>query len=196
MAESPLRSRDLKRKPKPKFWLRLNHYSRTVEKFTIKQLSWTETVNAVSNNAYLHRGYSGTYDPVALVYSCLVRAEINKAKYAHQQYSSSTRINSADSSSSSSSSSSIRTPTQPSFEFLRRGKYWSRNPEYGRERHYHMEGDITNFTSHGINIMDTLPLNPTSYINIAASADNGEKYKNIASGSRQNTGMFIDYYGL
>jgi hypothetical protein len=175
MSASPLRSRDLKRKPKPKFWLRLNHYSRSVEKFTVKLQSWTETVNAVSNNAYLHRGYTGNYDPVALVYSCMVRAEINRARqlYALKKKNGSLGGSSSDLDNSDS--------VKPSFEFLRQGKYWARNPEFGRERLVVMEEDVYNLTSPGLKF----PRNPATYAIMVAE-----------SSKIRSNDLFVDYYGL
>jgi len=97
------------------YWLRMNHYSRSFEKFGVKALTW-ETANQASNNydlkEFLSRAYGSRYDPAALVFSCQVRAEINRANSAYWHGSS------------SSSGSGQH------YGFARKGKYWSRNAEF------------------------------------------------------------------
>lgn len=193
MSQSPLRRKDLKNKPTPKWWLRLNHYSRSVEKFAIKQLSWTETVNSFSNNAYLHRGYSTTYDPVALVYSCLVRAEINRARHEYEEHRVDGKSKSTgDISSNIGGDNNSLRKVPSSFEFLRQGKYWSRNPEVGRERHVKLLTDIYNISTPGL----IFPYNPSSYKSITAMAT---AFSDVADNHQQqqlNNNLFIEYYGL
>ena len=62
-----------------RYWLRMNHYARSLEKFTLKQLTW-ETANQESNHydlvEYMHRSHGTYYDPTAAEYSCPVRREI------------------------------------------------------------------------------------------------------------------------
>ena len=127
-----------------KYWLRLNHYGRSFEKYQLKQLTWTMTVSSFYNNAYLTRGFGWLYDPIALMYSCSVRDEINKSKNKYietiiKKEKASTKssisistdnlnyyVTTAFTSRSSSSSFS-------KYDFLREGDNWYRNPEFGKK---------------------------------------------------------------
>ena len=135
----------------------------------MKTLTW-QTANQESNTydltEFIRRSYGWHYDPVALVYSCLVRQEINNGKNQYMKTQGKT---------------SGFTST---FHFLRQGKHWLRNPEFGQDTKFHLEqirnnnnivrnhstGDITH---NGM----SLPANPT-----------------LVDGML--SGMFLDYYDV
>jgi hypothetical protein len=98
------------------YWLRMNHYARSLEKFALKALTW-ETANQASNQyelaEYMHRTYGQLLDPSALVYSCLVRAEINRARHAYVL-----------------GGGPFLSDMEPVYDFVRRGLRWRRNLEH------------------------------------------------------------------
>ena len=89
----------------------MNHYARSFEKFSLKALTW-ETANQNSNKydmkEFMNRAYGSELDPVALVYSCAVRAEINQAIASYTGDQS----------------------RYSSFDFLLHGSSWSRYEEF------------------------------------------------------------------
>jgi len=113
-----------------KFWLRMNHYSRSLEKFQLKQATW-KTANQESNSyeykEFFSRSFGWEYDPVALLYSCTVRHEINRAKLEYiarkkqPMYSTPNPL-----------LWHFDIATPPSMHhFQRQGDNWYRNPEFG-----------------------------------------------------------------
>lgn len=93
------------------YTLRMNHYARSLEKHTLKALTWA-TANHISATGYdlkefLHRAYGAVFDPVLLQLGCAVRAEWGRV--------------------------TGRT------RFLREGDRWARSPEYGRVNQNHRE---------------------------------------------------------
>ena len=110
-------------KPSP-FWLRTNHYSRSYEKFQLKQATWGTMTSASS---FMSRSFGWEYDPVALMYSCTVRHEINRAKLEYiarkkqPMYSTPNPL-----------LWHFDIATPPSMHhFQRQGDNWYRNPEFG-----------------------------------------------------------------
>jgi hypothetical protein len=85
--------------------LQLNHYTRSLEKFALKQKTWQTAASRGENKyeiaGYLHRTYGWTHDDSAARLSCAVRREIARATGSSEPY-------------------------------VRPGEDWYRNPEFGR----------------------------------------------------------------
>ena len=88
---------------------RINHYSRSLEKFGLKQKSWDSissgndslgNTQGLSISHFLARQYGSSFDDSALAWSCLLRRQLaNRTGIAH---------------------------------YLRPGDLWARNPEFGK----------------------------------------------------------------
>ena len=113
----------------------MKHYARSLEKFYLKTLTW-ETANQASNKydmvEYMNRAYSWTYDPAALLYSCLVRYEINNSRRKYLQ-----KLN-------------ISTESITDFGFLRSGSNWLREEEFNKDHHRSSNSERLFKRSYGI----------------------------------------------
>ena len=123
----------------------------------MKTLTW-ETANQASNKydlvEYLNRAYSWTHDPAALLYSCLVRFEINNSRRKYLRKIGGNADSVGD------------------YQFLRVGSKWLRNEEFQSsgsvrtstaERLFrHSYGISSNYTAQ-------IPYNPTHWTEATGS---------------------------
>ena len=71
--------------PWPETSFIIHHYARSLEKFTVKQRSWKQHVNAGYDiGRFLERSHGWTFDNTALRYSCQIRhviADVTGQRY-------------------------------------------------------------------------------------------------------------------
>jgi len=107
-------------------WLRVHKYTRSLEKFQFKQKGEPPGSSAYDVREYMNKAYGWHFDPLALVYSCLVRYEINKM-YNTLTYNPTVVLGQKEL-----ENEEAKRRRTPSHYFLRSGDSWYRNPEFTR----------------------------------------------------------------
>jgi hypothetical protein len=111
---------------KARHWLRINKYTRSLEKFQFKQRGEPPGSSAYDVRQYMDKAYGWHFDPIALVYSCLVRYDINQM-YNALDYNPTVVLGPKEL-----DSEDAKKRRTDSHYFLRSGDSWYRNPEFGR----------------------------------------------------------------
>ena len=155
------------------YYLRMNHYARSLEKYTLKALTW-ETANQASNqyelSEYMNRAYGQYLDPVALVYSCLVRAEINKARHQYVL-----------------SGLGVGFDVEDTYEFVRSGDRWRRALEHLNARRQAMQGNYS------------VPYNEVLATRIYSDNSGQDGFDGSVgsdSAGAEPESLFVDYYAV
>lgn len=151
-----------------KHWLRVHKYSRSLEKYQFQQNSALPGSNIHDLRVYMNKAYGWHFDPIALIYSCLVRFEINE-QYNKLAYNPTLVIAKKDL-----DSDSAKRQRTPSYYFLRSGDSWYRNPEFGRPI---MDLSRRGRGTGGAAAYIRTPYNPTTVGNIYTEHNNGRSHR-------------------
>lgn len=159
-----------------KYWLRNNHYTRSLEKFQLKQGHW-QTHKSVDNpwniRQFLQSSYGWHYDPVAIIYSCLIRYDIYQMYRSYYKgYDKKSILATGvilSEETRKKAKNGIVPATIASYYFERSGADWYRNPEYIRIiEDLSRRGRGTGGAAEYIHT----PYNPTMVSSLYASNDN------------------------